>query len=151
MGCIISLYGLTQTPAQVYYVIGSSLLLFTAIHFKLFYFIALELILLAGHGSILLNIGPVLPIALPVLLCVQLLFFYYVSGRLNNMFVIIGVLGIAVHSIGLSYENQWVFFAGSSAVAIYALHNMKKHRVSLLWAVLNILFALSVMIKMYMT
>ena len=108
---------------------------------------ALEIILLSGHGAILLGIGTVLQLALPILLCVQLLVFYFLSGRLNNIFLLIGIAGIAVISIGFAYENQWIFFIGSAFVAIYAFYNVQRHRVSLLWAVLNVLFALIAITK----
>lgn len=142
-GAIISLLGLQQSPAQVYFVIGSSLLLLTAVHYKVFYFIAFEIILIAGHGATLLGINAVLQFALPVFLCIQLLIFYLLSTRINYFILFIGVFGIAVLSIGFIHENQWIFFAGSSAVAIFAFHESNKHPISFLWAVLNCLFALT--------
>ncbi|CEK10595.1 hypothetical protein [Legionella hackeliae] len=105
IGSFILLFGLAGAPAEKYYVIGSALLLLTSIHFKLIYFIALEMILLAGHGAILLGIGTTLQLALPILLCIQLLSFYFMSGQLNNIFLIVGITGIAVLSVGFSYEN----------------------------------------------
>lgn len=147
LGSIISLLGLIKMPAQLYFVAGSTLLLFTALHFKLVYFIALELILIAGHGAILLGIGPALQFAIPILLCVQLLFFYYLSGQLTNLFILIGIAGIALLSIGLAYENQWFFFCGGSAVACYAFYNTSSKRASLIWAILNCLFALIAILK----
>ncbi|HHF7347292.1 TPA: hypothetical protein ACPSKE_000450 [Legionella feeleii] len=149
IGSIILLVGLTQTPAQSYYVVGSLLLLFTSLHFKLIYFIALEMILIAGHGAILLGIGTALQMALPILLCLQLLCFYLLSGQINNFFLLIGIIGIAVLSVGFAYENQWVFFAGSLAVAIYAFYSAYKgKRITLLWAFLNSLFALIAILKL---
>lgn len=149
IGCLILLFGLMQTPAQKYYVIGSALLLLTSIHFKLIYFIALELILIAGHGAILLGIGTTLQLALPVLLCIQLLSFYFMSGQLNNFFLLIGIAGIAILSIGFAYQNQWVFFLGSFSVAIYAFYTAYKGKtVTLLWAILNTLFALIAILRL---
>ena len=142
IGSLITLCGLSQEPAQVYYVIGSSLLLITAIYFQLFYFIALEIILIAGHGTILLDVGSVLHLALPLFLCIQLLVFYFLSDRLNNLFLIIGVAGIALISAGFAYNNQWVFFSGSLGVAIYAYYSADKNKACLLWAILNTLFAI---------
>ncbi|KTD17145.1 hypothetical protein [Legionella jordanis] len=149
IGCFILLLGVTHTPAQKYYVVGSSLLLLTSIHFKLIYFIALEIILMAGHGAILLGIGSTLQLALPVLLCIQLLSFYFLSGQLNNIFLLIGIAGIAVLSIGFAYENQWIFFIGSMSIAIYAFYTTYKGRpITLLWAILNTLFALIAILKL---
>lgn len=142
LGSLISLCGLWLQPAQIFYILGSSLLLLTAVYFEIFYFIALELILIAGHGTILLQIGSILQIALPTLLCLQLLFFYFLSGRLNTIYLITGIVGIAFISVGFAYNNQWVFFGGSMAVAAYAFFISKKHRIALLWAVLNSLFAI---------
>jgi len=141
IGALITLFGLTQNPPQLYYVLGSSLLFITALYFRLYFFVALEIILIAGHGAILLGIGSILQLALPVLLCLQLLIFYFLSDQLNNVFILIGITGIAILSIGLSYANEWIFFIGSSAVAIYAFHAALKNQVALLWALLNTLFA----------
>lgn len=148
LGACITLYGLTQSPSQIYYVIGSSLLLITAIHFRLIYFIALEIILISGHGVILLGIGPAIQIALPTLLCAQLLFFYYFSEQINNIFVIIGIFGIASLSVGFAYANQWVFFIGGAAIAVYAFYYASKDRVALLWAALNTVFATTALVKL---
>lgn len=147
LGGMMSLYGLSQSPAQLYYVAGSSCLLVTAIYFRLLFFIALEIILISGHGAILLGIGSVLQFAIPVLLCLQLLVFYYLSNQINNLSILIGIAGIAVLSIGLAYENQWVFFSGSSAIAFYAFSSRSKNNIAWLWGILNILFALIAIIK----
>ncbi|KTD20276.1 Uncharacterised protein [Legionella lansingensis] len=152
IGSFILLVGVTHTPAQKYYVLGSALLLLTSIHFKLIYFIALEMIMMAGHSAILLGIGTALQIALPILLCVQLLTFYFLSGQLNNVLLLIGITGIAVLSVGFSYENQWVFFSGSLFIAIYAFYTAYRGKpVTLLWAILNSLFAFIALLKLIFT
>ena len=152
LGSLVTMYGLSQSPeaAQIFYVIGSSLLLITSIYFRLFYFIALEIILIAGHSTILLKIGTILQLALPSLLCVQLLVFYFLSGRLNDIFLIIGIIGIAFISAGFAYNNQWVFFFGGAAIAIYAFYSARRNPVSLLWAILNSLFAIIALFRIIM-
>lgn len=150
LGSLITLLGLWMLPAHIYFVIGSSLLLLTSIYFKLTYFIALEMILIAGHGVILLNIGSVLQFALPVLLCLQLLVFYFLSSQLNNIYIVIGIVGIAMLSIGFAYENEWIFFIGSASVAIYAFFLSQQNRVSLLWVFLNTLFAVIAIVRISM-
>ncbi|HIC7359110.1 TPA: hypothetical protein ACW59Z_002463, partial [Legionella pneumophila] len=57
VGALILIYGRSQNTPQVYYMTGSLALMVTAIHYKLIYFIALELILGAGHTSLLLGMG----------------------------------------------------------------------------------------------
>ncbi len=105
---------------------------------------------MAGHGAILLGIGTTLQLALPVLLCIQLLAFYFMSGQLNNIFLLIGITGIAVLSVGFSYENQWIFFIGSFSIAIYAFYTAYKGKtITLLWAILNSLFALIAICKLF--
>lgn len=145
IGACILLYGYlfySQYP-QPYYVIGSLLLLLTAIHYKLLYFIALELILVAGHLAILLGTGPYTQAALPILLTLQLLVFYLMVGKNNTLFLLIGIVGIALLSMGFSYHNQWLFFSGSFFTALYAYYNgYKVCRASYLWAVLNTIFVL---------
>lgn len=141
LGACTTLYGLTQPSAQIDYVAGASLLLVAAIYFQLTYFVALELILIAGHGAILLGIGSVLQAVLPILLSAQFLAYYLLSGQLGNIFRLIGIIGIALLSIGFAYENQWIFFFGSFGVSIFAFYQTYyKHRAALLWAILNLIY-----------
>lgn len=150
IGSLVTIYGLLHYPFQLYYVIGSFFLLTTAVHFKLTYFIALEMILLGGHGTILLRIGPVLQVALPVLLCLQLLAYYLLSGQLRNLFLLIGIFGIALLSVGFAYSNQWIFFFGGISIAVYAFYlAYQGQRIALLWAILNTFFALFAIINLF--
>lgn len=149
IGSLILFFGLTKSSPQFYYVLGSTLLLFTALHFKLIYFIALELILIAGHGAAILHTGLTLQVAMPTLLTLQLLAFYFLSGQLNNIFLLIGITGIALHSIGFVYENQLIFFFGSFAIAIYAFYIFfKGKKAAIVWAILNSLFSLIAIYKL---
>lgn len=142
MGACVILYGFTQhTTPQIYYVIGASMLLVTAIYFQLTYFIALELIVIAGHGAILLGIGPVSQAVLPVLLSIQFLVYYILSGRLENVFRLIGIVGIALLSIGFADENQWIFLFGGLGVSIFAFHQVYQgYRAALLWGIFNLIY-----------
>lgn len=149
VGAFVLLFGLSQNSAQLYYVIGSLLLLFTSLHFRLIYFIALELILISGHGANLLHFNTSIQLALPILLSIQLLCFYLLSGQLNNFFLFIGILGIAFLSIGFAYANQYVFFFGGLSIAVYAFYTTYRGKsITLLWAVLNTLFALIAIYKL---
>lgn len=143
IGALVLLIGTTKAPPQAYYIFGSFLLLCTAFHYQLLYFIALELILIAGHTAILLGLGYYIQIALPLFLCFQLLLYYLLVGKQTSIFLIIGIIGIAVLSLGFTYQNQWVFLSGSLGIAIYAFYNgYKGVAPSYLWAGLNSLFAL---------
>ncbi|KTD35539.1 hypothetical protein Lmor_0986 [Legionella moravica] len=149
VGALIILYGHNQIYPQPFYIFGSLALLFTAIHFKLIYFIALELILAAGHSAILLDIGPNTQFALPIFLCVQLFIFYLMIGKENIFLLLIGITGIALLSFGFAYNNQWIFFSGSSFVAIYAYYNaIGGQYASYIWAVLNTLFSFIALYKL---
>lgn len=143
LGALIVLYGFSQPFAQIYYVLGAFLLLSTAIYFNLLYFIALELILLAGHGAILLGSGPYTQVVLPSLLSLQLLVYYLISGELKNIFRLIGIVGIALVSIGLSLTNLWISFYGALSIAIFACYKVYEgKKPALIWAVLNFVFVL---------
>lgn len=143
LGALIILFGLAQTNAQVYFVVGAVFLLATALHFKLTYFIALELILIAGHGAMLMGLGPVSQLVLPILLSIQLLTYYILSGQLGNVFRLTGIAGIALLSIGFSYQNQWVFFLGSLCITLFSIYQvMQGRRVAIIWVILNMLFAI---------
>lgn len=148
-GACITLFGFVKNYPQPYYVIGSIGLLLTAIQFRQFFFIALELILIAGHGTILLGIGSILQFAIPVLLSTQLLIFFYLLGQIDNIFLPIGIIGIACLSIGFAYAHNWLFFFGSVCLTIYALSCSKKTPVTLVWATLNAFFALIAIYKTF--
>ncbi|KTD75016.1 hypothetical protein [Legionella waltersii] len=140
---LIIIYGHMQITPQKYYVTGSILLLYVAIHYKLYYFIALELILGAGHSAILLNIGPYTQFALPLLLCTQLLVVYLLIGKENNFFLFIGILGIALLSIGFAYNNQPISLLGSCGIAIYGYYSaFNDQPAAFIWAILNTIVAL---------
>ena len=143
IGIVIIFCGLalSQTEAHIYYVVGACFMLVTAIYFRFTYFIALELILIAGHGAVLLGLGSISQIVLPILLCLQLLLYYLLSGQLNNIFRLSGIAGIALISIGFSFENQWVFLFGSMGISIFSFYQVYRGRlVALLWAILNTIF-----------
>lgn len=143
IGALIILYGHAQNTPQIYYIIGSTALFFTALFYKLVYFIALELILVAGHTAVLIGIGPNTQLALPILLCLQLGIFYLMVGKENSIFLLIGVIGIALLSSGFAYNNQWIFFSGSLFIAIYAYYSaFQGQPPSYIWAILNTIFAL---------
>lgn len=142
IGAILILFGTTQKPSYVYYIAGAVALLSTAIYFRLFFYIALELILLAGHLAIILGIGPYTQLFLPILLCAQLLIFYVVFTKIN-LFLMLGIVGIAFLSIGLAYNNQWIFFSGSVFIATYSYYAAYKGQYpSYIWAGLNTALAL---------
>lgn len=150
LGALIILFGNFQGLPQPYYISGSMALLITAIHYRIVYFIALEMILVAGHSAILLNVGPYTQIALPVLLSFQLFIFYLMLGKENSIFLLIGIIGIVFLSLGFSYNNQWIFFAGSISVAIYAYYTgFKGLYPTYIWAILNTIFALLALYKIY--
>lgn len=151
IGSLIILYGLliyfgTTPPklhSQLYYFIGGLALLLTAIYFRMLYFIALQLILIAGHAAILLGSGPYTQFFLPILMCCQLLTFYLMFGRENSVFLILGIFGIALLSMGFAYNDKWIFFSGSTFVAIYAYYSGYKGILpSYIWAILNTVIAL---------
>ncbi|MCL9685580.1 hypothetical protein [Legionella maioricensis] len=151
IGSLIILYGYGQDYPQTYYIFGSFALLATAIHYKLLYFVALEIILAAGHLAILLGVGRYTQMALPVFLCLQLLIFYLMVGKENSIFLLIGIVGIALHSLGFAYNDQWIFFSGSLFIAIYAYHIAYKGRYpAYVWAILNTLFALLALYKIFL-
>ena len=140
IGALVILYDLAQSQTQIdlCYVIGASLMLIPAIYFKFTYFVALELILIAGHGAVLLNLGTTSQIVLPILLCLQFLAYYVLSGQLNNIFRLIGIVGIALVSIAFSYESQWIFISGCLSIAVFSSYLVFRGRqVALLWSFLN--------------
>lgn len=150
IGALIILYGHFQPLPQPFYIIGSLALLITAIHYKILYFIALEIILVAGHTAILLEVGRYTQIALPVLLCFQLLIFYLMVGKENSIFLLIGVIGIALLSLGFAHTDQWIFFSGSLFIAIYAYHiGFKGRYPAFIWAILNTVFALLALYQIF--
>lgn len=150
IGALIILYGHGHDHPQTYYIFGSFALLVTAIHYKLIYFIALEIILAAGHSAILLGVGRYTQMALPVFLCFQLLIFYLMIGKENGIILLIGIIGIALLSLGFAYNDQRIFFSGSLFIAIYSYHSgAQGNYPSYIWAILNTIFALLALYKIF--
>lgn len=150
IGAFTVLYGTTQWPPQPYYIAGGLALLLTAIHYKLFYYVALETILIAGHLAIIFGSGRYTQFALPMLLCLQLLIFYLMLGKENRFFLLLGICGIALLSVGFAYEQQWIFGTGSTFIAIYSYYSGYKGRYpAYIWAVLNSIFSLLSVYKLF--
>lgn len=142
IGVLIILYGTTKWPPQPYYIVGCSALLATALHYNLFYYIALELILISGHAAVMLGDGPYIQIALPSLLSFQLLIFYLVYGKEKNLILLLGISGIALLSVGFAYNQQWIFLVGSTFIAIYSYYSAYRGRYpAYIWAILNTILA----------
>lgn len=72
-------------------------------------------------------------------------------GKEQSLFLLIGIIGIALLSIGFTYNNQWIFFLGSLFISIYAYYNgYKRCAVAYIWAVLNTLFALIALYELFL-
>jgi hypothetical protein len=141
LGALIILYGTFQTPPQKYYIVGSFVLLLIGIHYKLIYFVALECIVLTGHSAILLGLPIYTQVGLPILLCVQLLVFYIMLGKQNNIILLIGIVGIAMLCLGFNYKNPWVFLSGSTSIATYSyFYAFRGDYPCFIWALLNTCF-----------
>lgn len=143
IGAFIILYGITQPSANLYYLVGTIFMLVTAIYFKFTYYVALDLILIAGQGAILLGIGLVSQVILPILLCLQLLIYYLLIGQLRNIFRLIGIAGIALLSIAFANQNQLELLIGSMSVVIFSFYQVYRGRpTALLWGILYFIFAI---------
>ena len=150
IGSFLKIYGyLFQIKPELFFITGAVALMTTAIAFRLFYFIALEFILAAGHTALVLGLGLYIQVALPVLLCFQLVIFYLMSDKREHSFsLIIGVMAVLLLSLGFSYNNQWIFFSGSLGIAGYALYEAYKGLYPCyIWAALNGLFAFIALYK----
>jgi len=139
LGAIIILLGISIN-SDIDYVLGSTLLLITAFYYKCTFFIALEMIIIAGHGAALLGLGHSSQIILPILLCIQLLFYYLLSGKLNDIYLIVGIIGIVFLTMSLSFGNVLYILLGSIGTAIYSISQVFKGKsIALIWAVLNVI------------
>ncbi|MFT4058591.1 MAG: hypothetical protein QM652_03485 [Legionella sp.] len=144
------LYGTTQWPPQPYYIIGATALLAVAIHYRLLYYVALELILIAGHTAIILGHGPYIQIALPILLCLQLLIFYLILNKDKSLILFLGICGIALLSLGFADDNQWLFFTGGAFIALYSYYSGYKGQYpAYIWAILNTIFSFLSFYKLF--
>lgn len=140
LGALVILYGGIKPLSDLVYLVACSLMLVCAIYFKLTYFIALEMILISGHGAVLLGLGTLSQVIIPILLCLQLLVYYLLSGQLGNVFRVIGITGIALVTVGFSYEHQqeWFFLFGGLGVATFAFYQVYRGRFAAwIWAILN--------------
>lgn len=144
VGALLLIYCSLTPMSDLGYLIACFLLLLCALYFKLTYYIALEMILISGHGAVLLGLGPLSQLIIPILLCLQLLMYYLLSGRLWNIFRLTGIAGIVLLTIGFAYEYyvQWFLLFGSLAVTVFSFYQVYRKRFAAwIWAVLNILLA----------
>lgn len=144
-GAIIILYGQHVELPQLTYISGGLLLLMTAAWYKQIYFVAMELIQLAGHGANFLNIGLFIQYAVPLLLSIQLLVYYCMTGPMNNIFLFIGVLANCLLALAFTYDNSWIYLFGGAGMAAYAFYCVFKENQAIcyIWAILNTVFALT--------
>lgn len=142
IGGLLLFSGKFNATPQYIWIFASMMLLVCAAHFKLVYFIALELILIAGHLAILLGLGNYLQMSLPILLCFQLIVYYIISDYWRDFFVIPGVIGIAILSIGFAQEESIYFLTGSILIATYAFAEARNKPAALIWAYINTLFTI---------
>lgn len=127
--------------------IGRGLLLISAVYFRLTYFIAMQLILLASYGGIYLGIGSTLTLILPILLSFQLLIYYLLSGELKSVFRFIGIAGIAILSIGLTLNIPLILLFGNLSVGIYSYYAAYQGQYqAIIWGILNTLFVIDICI-----
>lgn len=138
VGSVIVLLGQIKTFGTPCFIAGSLALLITALYFRLTFFIALELIILAAYGSHYLQLAPLLQFIIPILLCVQLLAYYMLSGRLNNIFIIIGMIGISLLVVGYVYQQILITEFANLFIAFFSFYTAyNKRSVALIWAFLN--------------
>jgi len=98
------------------------------------------MIIIAGHGAALLGLGHSSQIILPILLCIQLLFYYLLSGKLNDIYLIVGVVGIVFLTMSLSLDNVFYILLGSIGTAVFSISQVFKGKsIALIWAILNIM------------
>jgi hypothetical protein len=72
-------------------------------------------------------------------------------GKENSIFLMLGICGISLLSIGFAYNHQLIFFTGSAFIAIYAYYiGYKGHYPAYIWAVLNTLFATLSLYKIFL-
>ena len=123
------------------YLIGTILMLITAVSKKSTYFILLETVLLAGFGSILFGFGRVLQIAIPLLLSSQVLIYYLLSNRFKDLNLMIGVFGIAILSCSFAVDGNLIYLLGSILISYYSYYLYKEGReLAWIWLILNIIF-----------
>lgn len=126
------------------FLIGSGLLLITAIVYRQLYYIFLELILVSGSATSFLNFNSIVRGAIPMLLSLQVFLYFFMLGRFREKSLLIGCIGIALLSIGFAVANYWIYLFGSALVAIYSfLIYLKGVKVALLWTILNTCFTLA--------
>lgn len=148
IGAVVCFSGILYPPGNGLSAIGSIFLLSTAVFYRLIYYIALEVIVLDSHGAIFFGLGPAVELILPILLCLQLLVYYLLSGQLS-VIKMIGITGIATLSLGVSYNNPILIFIGCAAIATYSYYIVGKGtRIGLIWAILNAVIALSTAIRL---
>lgn len=136
----------------LFFSIGALCLFFTAVCENQVLLAMLQLILLAGAGAMYANFNIIFRTALPILLSIQTMVFFVLTGKSRDFETIIGCLGILCLALGFTTHNQVISFIGGAAITAYAALLVRQgFRLAGFWIVLNAYFTLSAILNLFTT
>ena len=132
-----------------YFSLGAFFLFITAITENLALLAMLQLILLAGAGAMLAHFNLIFRTALPILLSIQAMLFFGLSGKLHDKVTILGCFGTLCLALGFCTHNPYIAFVGAASVTCYSFSLYRSgHKSAIYWIALNSYFTVASLIKL---
>ena len=131
-----------------YFSLGAFCLFLTAILENLALLAMMQLILLAGAGAMLAHFNLIFRTALPILLSVQAILFFGLSGKLRDWETVLGCLGTLFLALGFCTHNPYISFVGAASVTGYAFSLYRGgNKPAIYWIALNSYFTIASLMK----
>lgn len=132
-----------------YFSLGAFCLFITAIIENIPLLAMLQLILLAGAGAMLAHFNLIFRTALPILLSIQAILFFGLSGKLKDLQTILGCAGTLFLALGFCIHNPYISFIGAASITTYAFFLYRSGvKPAIFWIALNSYFAVASIMKM---
>lgn len=132
------------------FVIGSILMLTTALVERHVFFTALQGLILVGASLYFIPFTPLLKTIIPLACSSLLLLFFVMTGELRDKLTLGGSIGMVALALGYSIANPYVYLFGGVILAIYStISYLRGIVIALLWAILNSFFTIATIINIY--
>jgi hypothetical protein len=153
VGMLISSYGnlIHQLHTQKWcYFFGASLLLVSSLLERHKFFIALQIIIVAGTITAFTPFSFLLKAAIPIILSAITIIYFAITKQLEDKLTLLGSLGIAFLAAGYAVSRPIVFFFGAVVLMIYSFISYRRGAaIALIWALLNVIFAATATVAIY--
>lgn len=132
------------------YLLGGILLLISSALERQIFFIALQIIIVAGAAVAFSSWPVLLKAALPIVLSVAAIVYFAKRNLLTDRLMLFGSLGIAILAAGYAVSNPVIYLLGAFVLMIYSFMSFRRGvKIALVWAILNALFSITAAVTVY--